>query len=88
MSNFIVSIILLQVAQMISDNDPISGSGEPWSPIITTIFPTACEREFILRATAPRPAPTSLSLPQRLSVRVCKDEIKMAGCFCQDTTFQ
>uniref|UniRef100_A0A1B6DTG6 Rab3 GTPase-activating protein catalytic subunit n=1 Tax=Clastoptera arizonana TaxID=38151 RepID=A0A1B6DTG6_9HEMI len=78
-----------KVAQMISDNDPTSGPGKPWSPTGAHVeFPAPCEKEFILRATAPRPAPTSLTLPHRLSVRICKDEIKMAGCFCQDTTFQ
>ncbi|KAG8336189.1 Rab3 GTPase-activating protein catalytic subunit [Homalodisca vitripennis] len=78
-----------KASQMISDNDPSSHiTTEPWSPISSSVFPPASEREFILRVLAPRPAPTSLITPHRLSVRLRKDEIIMAGCFSQDTTFQ
>lgn len=70
---------------MISESDLAS---ESWSPTSAVVFPPASEREFILRVNAPRPSPTSLNLPHRLSVRLRKDEIVMAGCFSQDTTFQ
>lgn len=76
-----------KVAQMITDSDPTSSS-DPWSPINTSVFPAPSEKEFILRATAPRPSPASLSVPHRLTVRLRKNEIVMAGCFTQDTTFQ
>ncbi|XP_054281898.1 rab3 GTPase-activating protein catalytic subunit isoform X2 [Macrosteles quadrilineatus] len=78
-----------KASQMISDSDPASRiTTEPWSPVSTSVFPPASEREFILRVVAPRPSPSSLPLSQRLAVRLRKDDIIMAGCFAQDTTFQ
>lgn len=52
-----------------------------------SVLPQATEKEFILRATAPRPHRHSRPTPQRLHVRVSKTDISMAGAFTQDKTF-
>uniref|UniRef100_T1J5I1 Rab3 GTPase-activating protein catalytic subunit n=1 Tax=Strigamia maritima TaxID=126957 RepID=T1J5I1_STRMM len=51
-------------------------------------FPKPTAREFILRATVPRPAPYSTPTPQRLFCVLQSDETRLAGAFSQDTTFQ
>lgn len=71
-----------------NDNMSVNDRGEPWSPLSSSVFPTATEKEFILRANVPRPAPSSMNVSHRLTVRLRKDDITMAGCFSQDTTFQ
>lgn len=50
-------------------------------------FPEPSCKEFILRAVTPRPSPTSAAQPQRLYVCLKRDYIRMAGFFCEDTTF-
>lgn len=50
-------------------------------------FPAPTSKEFILRAMAPRPAPTSTIYPQRLYVCIDRDSIRMAGAFSEDTVF-
>ncbi|XP_075212098.1 rab3 GTPase-activating protein catalytic subunit-like [Lycorma delicatula] len=79
-----------KVAQMIyeTDNANTSDRSEGWSPLTTSVFPTASEKEFILRVNIPRPTSSSMVVPHRLTVRLRKDDITMAGCFSQDTTFQ
>lgn len=75
---------------MIYENDNMSnnGRGEPWSPLSSSVFPAASEKEFILRLNTPRPTPSSMVVSHRLGVRLRKEDICMAGCFSQDTTFQ
>uniref|UniRef100_A0A0A9XWU8 Rab3 GTPase-activating protein catalytic subunit n=1 Tax=Lygus hesperus TaxID=30085 RepID=A0A0A9XWU8_LYGHE len=62
---------------------PSSGasSGEP--PILRE----ASEREFVLRLSAPRPSKISRLCPHRLTARISKSGLHMAGLFSQDTIF-
>lgn len=72
---------------MISDPEPVAG--EPWDSMSSSMWANAeHEKEFILRSTAFRPASCSALTPQRLTVRVSKEQFAMAGCWTQDTTFQ
>nr|XP_018900509.1 PREDICTED: rab3 GTPase-activating protein catalytic subunit [Bemisia tabaci] len=76
-----------KVAEMISDPEPVAG--EPWDSMSSSMWANAeHEKEFILRSTAFRPASCSALTPQRLTVRVSKEQFAMAGCWTQDTTFQ
>jgi hypothetical protein len=51
-------------------------------------FPQPSVREFVMRVWATRPAPSSRLTPQRLTAVLKKEELRLAGCFCHDTTFQ
>ncbi|KAF6214709.1 hypothetical protein GE061_009452, partial [Apolygus lucorum] len=69
-----------------SQNDGLSppssvSSGEP--PILRE----ETEREFVLRLSAPRPSKVSRLCPHRLTARISKSGIQMAGLFSQDTIF-
>nr|XP_048299724.1 rab3 GTPase-activating protein catalytic subunit isoform X3 [Myodes glareolus] len=50
-------------------------------------FPPPVGRELILRATVPRPAPYSNSLPQRMYSVLTKEDFRLAGAFSSDTSF-
>ncbi|XP_048390389.1 rab3 GTPase-activating protein catalytic subunit isoform X1 [Stegostoma tigrinum] len=50
-------------------------------------FPPPTGREIILRTSAPRPAPYSKSLPQRMYCVMLKDDFRLAGAFSSDTSF-
>ncbi|XP_048506287.1 rab3 GTPase-activating protein catalytic subunit isoform X3 [Athalia rosae] len=50
-------------------------------------FPTPSCKEFILRAIAPRPSPTSTPHPQRLYASLKRDHFRLAGLFSEDTIF-
>ncbi|KAJ9596359.1 hypothetical protein L9F63_012634 [Diploptera punctata] len=76
-----------KAAQMISELDVVNVSEEtPWSSSSSN-FPQPSTREFIMRTMVARPAPTSCVTPQRLSVVLKKNQIRLAGCFSHDTTF-
>ena len=51
-------------------------------------FPRPTGREYILRTTAPRPAPYSKILPQRMFCSIEDEEFRLAGAFSSDTVFQ
>ncbi|XP_071844702.1 rab3 GTPase-activating protein catalytic subunit-like isoform X2 [Apostichopus japonicus] len=51
-------------------------------------FPAAAGREFILRTTVSRPAPYSRPSPQRMFCVLMDNELRLAGAFSQDTSFQ
>lgn len=71
-----------------TENANTSDRTESWSPLSTSVFPAASEKEFIMRVNIARPTASSMVVPHRLTVRFCRDDIIMAGCFSQDTTFQ
>ncbi|CAI9577763.1 unnamed protein product [Staurois parvus] len=52
-----------------------------------TDFPPPAGREVILRTMVPRPAPYSKALPQRMYSVLTKDDFRLAGAFCSDTSF-
>ena len=52
-------------------------------------FPQPSAREYILRTVAPRPAPYSKSLPQKMYCSILSGHIfKLAGAFTSDSLFQ
>lgn len=53
----------------------------------TATFPAPSCKEFILRAIAPRPSPTSTPHPQRLYASLKRDHFRLAGMFSEDTIF-
>lgn len=63
---------------------------EDSSEIVSSIpdFPAAAGREFILRTTVSRPAPYSRPSPQRMFCVLMENELRLAGAFSQDTSFQ
>nr|XP_015213851.1 PREDICTED: rab3 GTPase-activating protein catalytic subunit isoform X3 [Lepisosteus oculatus] len=50
-------------------------------------FPPPAGRELVLRALAPRPAPYSRALPQRLFCVLTREDFRLAGAFSSDTSF-
>jgi hypothetical protein len=54
----------------------------------SSTFPQPSIREFVMRVRTARPAPSSRLTPQRLTAVLKKEEFRLAGCFCHDTTFQ
>lgn len=50
-------------------------------------FKTPLNREYILRASAPRPAPYSRQSPQRMYCSLTNNEFRLAGAFTEDTLF-
>ncbi|NXX86160.1 RB3GP protein, partial [Urocolius indicus] len=72
------------------DEDPRRvGTGEERRPPsgAAADFPPPTGREVILRACAPRPAPYSKALPQRMYSVLTKEDFRLAGAFSADTTF-
>jgi hypothetical protein len=45
------------------------------------------KREYIMRASAPRPAPYSRQSPQRMYCQITNLEFRLAGAFTEDTMF-
>ena len=84
---FLVDVFLL----MFQDLDDIhTGKFRPAVPPPPTsyTFPSATWREFLLRVSAPCPAPYSQVAPQRMfCVLQPGSEFRVAGAFSKDTTF-
>ncbi|CAI8052059.1 Rab3 GTPase-activating protein catalytic subunit [Geodia barretti] len=47
-------------------------------------FPPPSGREYVLRATLPRPSPHSLPTPQRMYCVLTPTEFRLAGAFSSD----
>ena len=52
-----------------------------------TLSDNPIKREYILRASAPRPAPYSRQSPQRMYCLMTSNEFRLAGAFTEDTMF-
>ncbi len=50
-------------------------------------FDKPLNREYILRASASRPAPYSRQSPQRMYCSITNSEFRLAGAFTEDTLF-
>ncbi|XP_067007890.2 rab3 GTPase-activating protein catalytic subunit [Anabrus simplex] len=77
-----------KAAQMLPDFDIAENEEETWNPKLSSNFPQPSKRQFVMRVSAPRPAPYSTVCPQKLCAVLQKDDFRMAGCFTQDITFQ
>ncbi|XP_067939936.1 rab3 GTPase-activating protein catalytic subunit-like isoform X2 [Watersipora subatra] len=53
-----------------------------------SFFPLPAEREFLLRLATPRPAPYSLTLPQRMHCILNDREVRFCGAFSSDNIFK
>ena len=54
---------------------------------VELVFDKPLNREYILRASAPRPAPFSRQSPQRMYCSLTNNEFRLAGAFTEDTLF-
>ena len=52
-----------------------------------SVFPEPAQREFVLRASTPRPAASSASCLQYMRAIVSKNEFRLAGAFAEDIIF-
>ena len=50
-------------------------------------LPPPCSKQFVLRSLVSRPFPYSRPQPQRLYVKICPGEFRLAGSFAQDRQF-
>ncbi|XP_021920083.1 rab3 GTPase-activating protein catalytic subunit isoform X2 [Zootermopsis nevadensis] len=77
-----------KAVQMLSDLEPLYLAEDTPRSTSSSNFPQPSIREFVMRARAARPAPSSCVTPQRLTAVLKKKEFRLAGCFSHDTTFQ
>ena len=87
----IITIELSQWNHLLQEINMVMGEEgeEDNSSSSVSDFPRPTGREYILRTFAPRPAPYSKSLPQRMYVNITEGhEFRLAGAFSQDTVFQ
>jgi hypothetical protein len=57
------------------------------SDLVELAFDKPLNREYILRASASRPAPFSRQSPQRMYCSLTNTEFRLAGAFTEDTLF-